>query len=196
MFIRDSRRSYRTYPCSEIPEGITDQNDTHLFPLIHYPDLPLLIFHRTHTYINLLVCSTEIIHILIRRYLSTYSYLSQAYTCFDLPYELQILCLYRGTLRYYKADTYTIGFILILLRLHLFGGTRRYYRDITERIMVLRNLFLYGSTRKYYLFKCPKRRTLVLISNLSYTHTGVLVGTTEFILIRSLYRDTRRYYRD
>ena len=86
--------------------------------------------------------------------------------------------------------------ILILRSLHLFGGTRRYHREITERILVLRNLFLYGSTRKYYLFKCPKRRTLVLISNLSYTHTGVPVGTTEFILIRSLYGDTRRYYRD
>ena len=67
--------------------------------------------------------------------------------------------------------------------------------EITERILVLRNLFIYGITRKYYLFKCPKRRTLVLISNLSYTHTGVPVGTTEFILIRSLYGDTRRYYK-
>ena len=64
-----------------------------------------------------------------------------------------------------------------------------------KRILVLQNLSLYGSTRKYYLFKCPKRRTLVLISNLSYTHTGVPVGTTEFILIRSLYGGTRRYYR-
>ena len=35
----------------------------------------------------------------------------------------------------------------------------------------------------------------MLISNLSYIHTGVPVGTTEFILIRSLYGDTRRYYR-
>ena len=35
----------------------------------------------------------------------------------------------------------------------------------------------------------------MLISNLSYTHTGVPVGTTEFILIRSLYGGTRRYYR-
>ena len=67
--------------------------------------------------------------------------------------------------------------------------------EITERILVLRNLFLYGSTRKYYLFKCLKRRTLVLISNLSYTHTGVPVSTNEFILIRGLYGDTRRYYR-
>ena len=47
----------------------------------------------------------------------------------------------------------------------------------------------------YYLSKCPKRRTLVLISNLSYTHTGVPVGTTEFILIRSLYGGIRRYYK-
>ena len=78
----------------------------------------------------------------------------------------------------------------------MFGGTRRYYRDITERILVLGNLFLYESTCKYYLFKYPKRRTLVLISNLSYTHTGVPVGTTKFNLIRSLYGDTRRYYRD
>ena len=30
----------------------------------------------------------------------------------------------------------------------------------------------------------------------TYTHTGVPVGTTEFILIRSLYGDTRRYYRN
>ena len=36
----------------------------------------------------------------------------------------------------------------------------------------------------------------MLISNLSYTHTGVPVGTTEFILIRSLYGGTHRYYRD
>ena len=65
-----------------------------------------------------------------------------------------------------------------------------------EHILVLQNLLLYGSTRKYYLFKCPKRCTLVLISNLSYTDMGVPVGTTEFILIRGLYGDTRRYYRD
>ena len=91
--------------------------------------------------------------------------------------------LYRGT--YTRTGTY--------LYLRSLVGV---YRYITERILVLRNLFLYGSTRKYYLFKCPKRRTLVLISNLSYTHTGVPVGTIEFILIRSLYGDTRRYYRD
>ena len=36
MFIRISRRSYRTYSYSEIPVGFTYQNDTHLFTLIHH----------------------------------------------------------------------------------------------------------------------------------------------------------------
>ena len=36
MFIRDSRRSYRIYSYSEISVGITYQNDTPSFPLIHY----------------------------------------------------------------------------------------------------------------------------------------------------------------
>ena len=35
MFIQISRRSYRTYSYSEIPVGITDQNDAPLFTLIH-----------------------------------------------------------------------------------------------------------------------------------------------------------------
>ena len=123
----------------------------------------ILISRRTHTYIDFLICGTKLIHILIQRYLSTYSYL---YLSHISRRSSQNLCLYRDTLRYYKAYTYTIGLILILRSLHLFGGTRRYYRDITEHILVLRNLFLYGSTRKYYLFKCPKRHILVLISNL------------------------------
>ena len=36
IFIRVSHRIYRAYSYSEIPVGITYQNDTHLFPLIHY----------------------------------------------------------------------------------------------------------------------------------------------------------------
>ena len=104
----------------------------------------------------------------------------------------QNLCLYRGTLRYYKVYTYTIGLILILRSLHLFGGTSRYYRDyicITEPILVLQNLFLYGSTRKYYLFNSPKRHILILVSDLyvfrspkghiyqtySYTFLGLII---------------------
>ena len=110
---------------------------------------------------------------LIQGYLYTYWYL----------YLSQIS---RGSLQnlYLSYGVYTCSEIPVVIT------------EITERILVLRNLFLYGSTRKYYLFKCPKRRTLVLISNLSYTHTGVPVGTTEFILIWSLHGDTRRYYRN
>ena len=169
ILVSISRKSYRTYAYTEVL--------IHVQVLISISDLPYEF--------------TELM--LIQRYLYTYRYL---YLSQISRRSLQNLCLYRVTLRYYKADTYTIRLILILRRLHLFGGTRRYYRDITERILVLWNLFLYGSTRQYYLFQCPKRRTLVLISNLSYTHTGVPVGTIEFILIRSLYGDTRRYYRD
>ena len=103
---------------------------------------------------------------LIHRYLYSYWYL---YLYQISRRSLQNLCLYRGTLRYYKVYTYNIGLILLLRSLHLFGGTRRYYRDyicITELILVLRNLFLYGSTRKYYLFNSPKRHILVLVSDI------------------------------
>ena len=140
-----------------------------------------------------LICCTELIHVLIlisslylfrspvgvtelmliQRYLNTYWYL---YLSQISRRSLQNLYLSYGV---YTCSEVPVGIT-----------------EITERILVLRNLFLYGSTLKYYLFKCPKRRTLVLISNLSYTHTGVPVGTTEFILIRSLYGDTRRYYRN
>ena len=36
MLIRISRRSYRTLSYSEVPVGITDQNDIHLFILIRH----------------------------------------------------------------------------------------------------------------------------------------------------------------
>ena len=144
------------------------------------------------------------------RYQKFHAFISWTYTS---TYAYNRLMLIRISRRSYRAYSYVelilitnlcsfgtpVGvteLILILRSLHLFGGTRRYHREITERILVLQNLFLYGCTHKYYLFKCPKRRTLVLISNLSYTHTGVPVGTTEFILIRRLYGDTRRYYRN
>ena len=121
---------------------------------------------------------------------------------------LQNLCLYRGTytrtgtyiylispVEVYKTYAYievplgTTKLILIPRRLHLFGGTHRYYRDITEHILVLRNLFLYGSTRKYYLFKCLKRHIFVHISNL-YIYLKVPVGATNLYS----YEGTHRYY--
>ena len=97
---------------------------------------------------------------LIQRYLNTYWYLDLSRIS---RRSLQNLYLSYGV---YTCSEVPVGIT-----------------EITERILVLRNLFLYGSTRKYYLFKCQKRRTLLLISNLSYTHTGVPIGTTEFILV-------------
>ena len=116
---------WQTYSYSDLPY------DSYLYlsPVEH---ILILISCRTHTYIDFLVCGTELIHILIRRYLSTYSYL---YLSQISRRSSQNLCVYRDTLRYYKA-------ILILRSLHLFEGTRRYYRDITEHRLVLRNLFL------------------------------------------------------
>ena len=75
---------------------------------------------------------------------------------------IQSLCLFKDTytrdgiyiyLRFPGGGTYHVLILLyisylfielILIRrsLHLFGGTRRYYRDIMERILVLHNLFL------------------------------------------------------
>ena len=140
----------------------------------------ILISRRTYTFIDFLVCDTELIHILILISHRTHTYSDSSYTVLNLyiyldegTYHVLILlfilnlfrslvgvtelmliprylytywylylsqisrrslknlCLYRGTLRYYKAYTYTIGLILILRRLHLFGGTRRYYRTDT-----------------------------------------------------------------
>ena len=159
-----------------------------------------LFLSRSYTYssrilflFGFLLCCTELIHVrifissvclfrspvgvtepmFVQRYINTYWYL---YLSQISHRSLQNLYLYHGV--------YTCSGIPVDIT------------EITERILDLRNLILYGGTRKYSLLKCPKRRTLVLISNLSYTHTGIPIGTTEFIIIRSLYGDTRRYYRN
>ena len=108
---------------------------------------------------------------LIQRYLYTYWYL---YLSPISRRSLQNLYLYY---RVYTCSEVPVGIT-----------------KITERILVLRNLFLYGSTRKYYLFKCPKRHTLVFISNLPYTYTGVPIGTTEFILVLRIFYLYYRVY--
>ena len=145
MLIRISHRSYKAYYpyviqilywyfLSYTYSELTLIDDLFLFrsPVGH---VFILISRKTHTYT--LFSSYAILSLYI--YLSTYSYL---YLSQISRRSSQNLCLYRDTLRYYKAYTYTIGLILILRSLHLFGGTRRYYRDITEYILVLRNLLL------------------------------------------------------
>ena len=42
MLVQISRRSYKAYSYSEVPVGITDQNDTHLFTIIHYSSYYLI----------------------------------------------------------------------------------------------------------------------------------------------------------
>ena len=126
----------------------------------------ILVFQILYLYYETYSCTLDLIRSLFW-YKSTRRYYTNS--------------LYGGIRRYCWTYTCITELIFILRRLHLFGGTRRYYRDITERILVLRNLSLYGSTRKYYLFKCPKRHILVLISNL-YIYLKVPVGTTNLYL--------------
>ena len=115
---------------------------------------------------------------LIQRYLCTYwcLYLSQI-----SRRSLQNLCYYRGTIRYYKAHTYTIELILIRRSLHLFGGTRRYYRAITECILVVQNLYTYFRSYMYITEPILVLRNLYLRYRANYciSDTEVPVGTTE-----------------
>ena len=90
--------------------------------------------------------------------------------------------------------------MLMLWSSNLFGGTHRYHRESTERKLVLRNLFLYfgyGSTCRYYItfYLCKSTRRYYRTDSLyggtrryhwTYTYltdTGVLVGSTELVLI-------------
>ena len=63
----------------------------------------------------------------------------------------------------------------------MFGSTGRYYRDITEHILVLRNLFLYKSTLKYY--------------NLYWYFVSYTCTTKYILVLRNLFlcEGTRRY---
>ena len=86
----------------------------------------ILISHRTHTYIDFRVCDTELIHILIRRYLSTYSYL---YLSKISRRSSHNLCLYK--------DTYTRTGTYIYLRSPV-GVDRTYaYTEVLTHVLVL-----------------------------------------------------------
>ena len=140
---------------------------------------------------------------LILRYLYTrwYLYLSQT-----SRRSSQNLCLYRGTISttrlilipqglylYHRAYTYTIGLILILRRLPLFGGTRRYYKDITEHILVLWNLSLYRSTRKYYKTYIGTSYHILVLRSISWSY-GTYTCITELIhVFHILYLSYRAY---
>ena len=64
----------------------------------------------------------------------------------------------------------------------MFGGTCRYYKDITERILVLQNLSLYGSTRKYYITYTGTSYLILVLRSISWPY-GTYTCITELILV-------------
>ena len=152
MFIRDSRRSYRTYSYAELilitylcafrtPVGVTKL----MLRSLTYSEVPvgtteitecILVFWSTYLSYRTYTGLTELT--LVHR---TYSYLT------DLILVLQNLLLYfgyRSTHRYYRT-------------FYWYKSTRRYYRTDS----------LYGGTRRYHW------------TYSYFIDTGVPVGTTE-----------------
>ena len=74
---------------------------------------------------------------------------------------------------FYRAYTYLTELILVLQNLDMYF---RSYTCLTEHILILRSLYWYYKTYSY-------------LTDLIITP----VGTTEFIIIRNLNGDTRRY---
>ena len=124
MFVRDSRRSYRTYSYAELilltdlcafrtPVGVTDR-----------------ILYRTYTY-NKLTFIRD----------SHRSYRTYTYSALILIQNLYLtdLCLFR-------TPVGVTELMLMLRSLNLFRGTRRYHRDygkctgIAELILILKYL--------------------------------------------------------
>ena len=131
MFIRDSRRSYRTYSYAELilitdlcafrtPVGVTE-----LMLMLR----SLNLFGGTRRY---------------HRDYGTYTGISEHILVFRILRVLQNLYMY------FKSYTCITELILVLLNLYWSYGT---YTCLMELILVLQNLFLYfgyGSTRRYY----------------------------------------------
>ena len=97
------------------------------------------------------------------------------------------------TYAYTKVPLGTTKLILILRSLHLFGGTRRYYRDMTERILVLRNLFLYGSTRKYYKTYTGTSYLILVLRSISWSYRTYTCITELILVFQILYLYYRTY---
>ena len=84
----------------------------------------------------------------------------------------------------FKTPIGVTELMLMLRSLNLFGGTRRYHRDygtytgISDHILVLRNLYW-----SYGTYICIQDLFLSYGAYTCLTDTGVLVGTTELVLI-------------
>ena len=97
------------------------------------------------------------------------------------------------TYAYTEVSLGTTKLILILRSLHLFGGTRRYYRDMMERILVLRNLFLYGSTRKYYKTYTSTSYLILVLQRISWSYKTYTCITELILVFKILYLYYRTY---
>ena len=149
-----------------------------------YPYLDLILIanlflSRSYTYSRLVVCCTELIHVLIlisslylfsspvgvtelmliQRYLNTYWYL---YLSHISRRSLQNLYLYYGI---YTCSEVPVGII-----------------EITERILVLWNLFLYGSTCKYYKTYTGTSYLILILRSISWSY-GTYTCIIELILV-------------
>ena len=97
------------------------------------------------------------------------------------------------TYAYTEVPLGTTKLILILQSLHLFGGTRRYYRVMTERILVLRNLFLYGSTRKYYKTYTGTSYLILVLRSISWSYRTYTCITELILVFQILYLYYKTY---
>ena len=86
----------------------------HIFILISRRTHTDIYLRRTHTYIDFLVYGTELIHILRRRYLSTYTYFYLSYTCSGFSQDTYLYLYKTYTYSDLPKDIY-IGLILILV---------------------------------------------------------------------------------
>ena len=95
------------------------------------------------------------------------------------------------TYAYTEVPLGTTKLILILWSLHLFGGTRRYYRDMTEHILVLPNLFLYGSTRKYYKTYTGTSYLILVLRSIPWSYRTYTCITELILVFQILYLSYR-----
>ena len=158
---------------------------------LYHSDL-LLISRRTHTYSD----SSYTI-------LNLYLYVDGG-TCPHTHASISLILVHisRRSYRAYAYIEVPLGItrlILILRSLHLFGGIRRYYRDlylflyfgsyacITKLILVLQNVYLC-----YRAYSCISDLIHVLRNlYLSYGYKS----TRRYYRTFYLYKSTRRYYR-
>ena len=117
MFIRNSRRSYRTYAYTEVL--------IHVLILISCISDLILVFQILYMYYRTYTCLTELILSLQSEFLY-FGYRSTRR-------HYRTFYWYKSTRRYYRTDS-------------LYRGTRRYYRIYTYSCisdLVLQSIFLY-----------------------------------------------------